>query len=171
MTITSALIQMVSAIVQVLKYLYSVIGTNTGQGFPQGDGTMSVSLDSRHFLLEAPVNHRCIRSRTCTRHPRRRAKWRLLDACSTGSDHTFDVELADSTEVPIRRIRHPCRETFAADSFNACINVFMTMNTVRTSQLFGDFATIGFKDRFEVDRVKDMTTLPTVFEARLPTEV
>ena len=62
-------------------------------------------------------------------------------------------------------------ETFTNDSFNACINVFTTTNTVRTSQLFEDFATIGFKDRFEVDRVKDMTTLPTVFEARLPTEV
>ena len=62
-------------------------------------------------------------------------------------------------------------ETFTTDSFNACINVFVTMNMVRTSQLFEDFATISFKDCFDVDRIKDMTTLPTVFEARLPTEV
>ena len=41
-------------------------------------------------------------------------------------------------------------ETFSIDSFNAYVNVFMTTNTLRTSQLFEDFATINFKDCFEV---------------------
>ena len=40
----------------------------------------------------------------------------------------------------------------------------MTADTLRTFQLYEDFATIDFKDCFEV---KDMTTLPTVSEARL----
>ena len=42
----------------------------------------------------------------------------------------------------------------------------MTTDTLRTSQMFEDFDTI--KDCFEVNRVKDMITLPVVFEARLP---
>ena len=40
----------------------------------------------------------------------------------------------------------------------------MTTDTLRTFQLHEDFATIDFKDCFEV---KDMTALPTVSEARL----
>ena len=42
-------------------------------------------------------------------------------------------------------------ETFSIDSVNAYIHVLMTTDTLWTSQLF-----------------KDMTTLPTMFEARLP---
>jgi len=60
-------------------------------------------------------------------------------------------------------------ETFSIDSLNDYISVFMTTDTLRTSQLFEDFATINYKDCFEVKWFKDMTTLPTVFEARLPT--
>ena len=59
-------------------------------------------------------------------------------------------------------------ETFTVDSLYACIIVFMTTDTVRTFQLFEDFATINYKDCFEVKWSKDMTTLPTVFEVRLP---
>ena len=62
---------------------------------------------------------------------------------------------------------HVLRETLSIDSLNAYVNVFMTTNTMRTSQLFEDFATIDFKDCFEVKWLKDMTTLPTVSEARL----
>ena len=58
-------------------------------------------------------------------------------------------------------------ETSTVDSLNACINVFMTTDTLRTFQLFEDFATINYKDCFEVEWSKDMTTLPTVFETRL----
>ena len=54
-------------------------------------------------------------------------------------------------------------ETFSIDS----INVFMTTNTMRTSQLFEVFATINLKDCFEVKWLTDMNTLPTVSEARL----
>ena len=57
-------------------------------------------------------------------------------------------------------------ETLSSDSINAHINVFMTTDTLRTSQMFEHFDTINFKDCFEVNRVKDMTTLPTVLEAR-----
>ena len=60
-------------------------------------------------------------------------------------------------------------ETFSIDSLNDYISVFMTTNTLRTSQLFEDFATINYKDCFEVKWFKDMSTLPTVFEARLST--
>ena len=59
-------------------------------------------------------------------------------------------------------------EAFSTDSFNAYISVFMTTDTLRTSQLFEDVATINYKDCFEVKWSKDMTTLPIVFEARLP---
>ena len=58
-------------------------------------------------------------------------------------------------------------ETLAINCLNACINVFMTTDTLRTFQMFEDFDTINSKDCFEVNRVKDMTALPTVFEARL----
>ena len=58
-------------------------------------------------------------------------------------------------------------ETLSIDSLNACINVFMATNTLRTSQLFKDFATINFKDCFEVKWLMGMITLPIVFEARL----
>ena len=60
-------------------------------------------------------------------------------------------------------------ETFAVYSLNACINVSMTTDTLRTFQLFGDFAAINHKDCFEVKWSKDMTTLPTVSETRLLT--
>ena len=53
-------------------------------------------------------------------------------------------------------------ETLLIDSLNAWINVSMTKDTLRTSQMFGDFDTV--KDYFEVNRVKDMITLPIVFE-------
>ena len=59
-------------------------------------------------------------------------------------------------------------ETFSIDNLNAYINVFMATDTLRTSQLFEDFAVINYKDCFEVKWPKDMTTLPTVSEARLP---
>ena len=52
-------------------------------------------------------------------------------------------------------------ETFSIDN----INVFMTTNTMRTSQLFENFATINLKDCFEVKWPKDMNILPTVSEA------
>ena len=58
-------------------------------------------------------------------------------------------------------------ETFLIDSLNAYINVFMTTNTMRTFQLFKDFAAINFKDCFEVNWPNDMTTLASVFEVRL----
>ena len=54
----------------------------------------------------------------------------------------FPFSVPDSLVLP---------ETFSIDSLNAHIKVFMTTDTLRISQLF-----------------KDMTTLPTVFEARLP---
>ena len=60
-------------------------------------------------------------------------------------------------------------ETFTVDSLNAWINVSMTTDTLRTLQLFEDFATINFKDCFEVKWSKDMTTLPTVSKMRLLT--
>ena len=56
-------------------------------------------------------------------------------------------------------------ETFSIDNFNAYINVFIAPDTLRTSQLFEDFAAINDKDRFEVKWSKDMTTLPTMSEA------
>ena len=55
-------------------------------------------------------------------------------------------------------------ETFPIDSLGAYTNVSMTTDTLRTFQLHEDFATIDFKDCFEV---KDMATLPSVSEARL----
>ena len=67
----------------------------------------------------------------------------------------FPLSVPDSLVLP---------ETFSINSLNACINVFMTTDTLRTSQLFEDFATINYKDCFEVKWSKDMT----VFEARLP---
>ena len=67
----------------------------------------------------------------------------------------FPFSVPDSLVLP---------ETFSIDSLNAYINVFMTTYTLRTAQLFEDFATINYKDCF----AKDMTTLSTVFEARLP---
>ena len=36
------------------------------------------------------------------------------------------------------------------------------------AHMFEDFATINFQDCFEVNRVKGMITLPTVFQAKLP---
>ena len=41
-------------------------------------------------------------------------------------------------------------ETFPVDSLNACINVSITTDTLRTFQLFEDFVTINYKDYFEV---------------------
>ena len=58
-------------------------------------------------------------------------------------------------------------ETFLIDRLNAYINVFMATDTLRTSQLFEDLDAINCKDCFEVKWLKDMTTLPTVYEARL----
>ena len=59
-------------------------------------------------------------------------------------------------------------ETFIVDSLNACVDVSITTDTLRTFQLYEDFATIDYKDCFEVKWSKDMTTLPTVSETRLP---
>ena len=59
-------------------------------------------------------------------------------------------------------------ETSTVDSLNACIRVSVTTDTLRTFQLFEDFATINYKDFFEVKWSKDMTTLHTVSETRLP---
>ena len=58
-------------------------------------------------------------------------------------------------------------ETFPIDSLGAYTNVSMTTDTLRTFQLFEDFTTINYKDCSEVKWSKDMTTLPTVSEARL----
>ena len=58
-------------------------------------------------------------------------------------------------------------ETFSVDSLNAYGNVFMATYTLRTFQLFKDFATLNFKDCFEVKWLMGMTTLPAVSEARL----
>ena len=58
-------------------------------------------------------------------------------------------------------------ETFPIDSLSTYTNVSMTTDTLRTSQLFEDFATIDFKDCFEVKWLIDMTTLPTMFQVRL----
>ena len=58
-------------------------------------------------------------------------------------------------------------ETFTVDSLDACINVSATTDTLRTFQLIEDFATINYKDCFEVKWSKDMTNLPTVSETRL----
>ena len=67
----------------------------------------------------------------------------------------FPFSVPDSLVLP---------ETFSINSLNACINVFMTTDTLRIFQLFEDFATMNYKDCFEVKWSKDMTTLPTVFE-------
>ena len=58
-------------------------------------------------------------------------------------------------------------ETFSIDSLSAYTNVSMTTDTLQTFQLFEDLATINFKDCFEIKKLKDMTTLPIVSEARL----
>ena len=57
-------------------------------------------------------------------------------------------------------------ETSTVDSLNAGINVSISTDTLRTFQLFEDFATINYKDSFEVKWSKDMTTLPTVSETK-----
>ena len=56
-------------------------------------------------------------------------------------------------------------ETFPTDSLGAYANVSMTTDTLRTFQLFEDFAASDDKDCFEVKRSKDMTTLPTVIRS------
>ena len=58
-------------------------------------------------------------------------------------------------------------ETLLIDSLNGYSNAFMTTDTLRTFQMFEDFDIIDFKDCFEVNQVKDMTALPTMFETRL----
>ena len=50
-------------------------------------------------------------------------------------------------------------ETFLTDSLGACANVSMTTHTLRTSQLFEDFATIDFKDCFEVNDMAELLPL------------
>ena len=58
-------------------------------------------------------------------------------------------------------------ETFPIDNLGTCTNVSMTTDTLRTFRLYEDFTTISLKDCFEVNWVKDMTTLPTeLTEAR-----
>ena len=50
-------------------------------------------------------------------------------------------------------------ETFLTDSLGAYANVSMTTHTLRTSQLFEDFATIDFKDCFEVNDMAESLPL------------
>ena len=51
-------------------------------------------------------------------------------------------------------------ETVSIDSLNDYISVLMTTDTLRTSQLFEDFATIYHKDCFEVDWFMNMHCPP-----------
>ena len=108
------------------------------------------------------------------------------------ADHLVRFQTQDVLKLTVRRARHSngggildlnsqiqlrfpfsmrgilvLPETFSIDSLNACVNVFMATNTLRTSQLFKDFAINNFKDCFEVKWLMGMITLPTVFEARL----
>ena len=67
----------------------------------------------------------------------------------------------DDSDFQLEHISVYCDE-----SIGAFANVSMTMDTLRTFQVFGDFDAIDFKDCFEVKWSKDMTTLHTVSETR-----
>ena len=84
-------------------------------------------------------------------------------SANVAKDFSVTLELQIRLKFPFSVpgiLVHP--ETFLID-----INVFMTTNMLRTFQLFKDFATINFKDCFEVKWPNDMTTLASVFEVRL----
>ena len=97
---------MVTTLVRVLKYHYSLVGPNTGQGFPQGDGTLSVSLDSQHFFCWRHWSITDVSGAGLVHGTRADEPYgACYEVCWTGNDHILDVGVTDLTEVPVPRAR------------------------------------------------------------------